>query len=373
MPESVGIEFERSRLALEAALSDEAAALLAESLIELRVLGADAALLGAIVRRLSLLAPRLTGPGGLAAWLTAVREVALQARHCTLALLESSDEVLRHGSPAELLMWARLGLRHGRVRRSPAESDAALARGTSNSARASRPSRSRRAASASTRHRQGARLSHLLRALFDVAPTLCCRSITGCRRGGLHLQSRPAPAGGRPRAARRGGARLVRRGGGARGGAPAPLGAPDRRGTSKPSRWRSSACSRTRAWRRWRRANCRACAGSGSACTRAGRRRATASSRCWSGCRVACWTTATRTRTHGSSRHAGCSSKPPTVAARRRSSRLPSCATWRPSSATTSARCGCSSTTGNTSSSRPTATTTRICGCRRTKPRRSSW
>ncbi len=170
MPESVGIEFERSRLALEAALSDEGAALLAESLIELRVLGADAALLGAIVRRLSLLAPRLTGPGGLAAWLTAVREVALQARHCTLALLDSSDEVLRHGSPAELLMWARLGLRHGQVQRAPAESDAALAHFELRSRESALTvvAGSERVDLASSK----ARLSHLLRALFDVAPTL---------------------------------------------------------------------------------------------------------------------------------------------------------------------------------------------------------
>ena len=96
LPHSVTIEVERSRHVLEANLSEEASQLLAQSLVELRMLGADASLLSAIVQRLSLLAPRLTGSGGLAAWLTAVREVAQQARHCTLALLESSDEVLRH-------------------------------------------------------------------------------------------------------------------------------------------------------------------------------------------------------------------------------------------------------------------------------------
>lgn len=168
LPESVTLEVERSRHVLEANLSEESSQLLAQSLVELRMLGADAALLSAIVQRLSLLAPRLTGTGGLAAWLTAVREVAQQARHCTLALLESSEEVLRHGSPAELLMWARLGLRHGQLR--SAESDSALAHFELRSRESTyvvAPA-GERVDLASNK----ARLAHLLRALFDVAPQL---------------------------------------------------------------------------------------------------------------------------------------------------------------------------------------------------------
>ncbi len=168
LPDSVTLEMERSRHVLEANLSEESSQLLAQSLVELRMLGADAALLGAIVQRLSLLAPRLTGSGGLAAWLTAVREVAQEARHCTLALLESSEEVLRHGSPAELLMWARLGLRHGQLR--SAESDAALAhfelRSRESTLAVAAPDARIDLASSK------ARLGHLLRALFDVAPKL---------------------------------------------------------------------------------------------------------------------------------------------------------------------------------------------------------
>ena len=171
LPHSVGIELERSRLVLETALSSDAFDTLTESIVELRMMGADAALLGAIVQRLALLAPRLSGPGGLTAWLTAVREVAQEARHCTLALLQSSEEVLRHGSPAELLMWARLGLRHGQVREPPGDrSDAALAHFELRS-RGSAQVAARfgeRAELASNK----ARLAHLLRALFDVAPAL---------------------------------------------------------------------------------------------------------------------------------------------------------------------------------------------------------
>ena len=167
LPHSVTIEVERSRHVLEANLSEEASQLLAQSLVELRMLGADASLLSAIVQRLSLLAPRLTGSGGLAAWLTAVREVAQQARHCTLALLESSDEVLRHGSPAELLMWARLGLRHGQLR--SAESDSALAHFELRSRESTYVAAGGERIDLSANK---ARLSHLLRALFDVAPQL---------------------------------------------------------------------------------------------------------------------------------------------------------------------------------------------------------
>ena len=179
MPDSVLVELERSRRVLEATLSDEATDTLVENLVELRMLGADAHLLGAIVQRLSLLAPRLTGPGGLEAWLTAVREVAEQARHCTLALLSSSEEVLRHGSPAELLMWARLGLRHGQrssEKMDPAdtaEADSALAHFELRSRESAQGVASgergeRRVDLASSK----ARLAHLLRALFDMAPAL---------------------------------------------------------------------------------------------------------------------------------------------------------------------------------------------------------
>ena len=175
VPDGVVIELERSRRVLEASLGDEATDTLAENLMELRMLGADAHLLAAIVQRLSLLAPRLTGPGGLTAWLTAVREVAQQARHCTLALLASSEEVLRHGSPAELLMWARLGLRHGQLRvgEGASEGDTALAHFELRSRESTRMTGSaaqgdERVDLASSK----ARLAHLLRALFDVAPAL---------------------------------------------------------------------------------------------------------------------------------------------------------------------------------------------------------
>ena len=175
VPDSVLIELERSRRVLEATLSDEATHTLLENLVELRMLGADAALLGAIVQRLSSLAPRLTGLGGLTAWLTAVREVALEARHCTFALLANSEEVLRHGSPAELLMWARLGLRHGQVvaKEGTRDGDAALAHFELRSRESARVVGSEergdeRVDLASSK----ARLAHLLRALFDVAPAL---------------------------------------------------------------------------------------------------------------------------------------------------------------------------------------------------------
>ena len=173
VPDSVGIALERARAGLEAALSEEASDALVDSLVALRVQGADAALLGAIVQRLSTIAPRLSGPGGLNAWLTAVREVALQARHCTLALLESSEEVLRHGSPAELLMWARLGLRHGQLpaAQTRGEGDAALAHfelRSRESALVLADGGAARVDLASSKPR----LAHLLRALFDVAPNL---------------------------------------------------------------------------------------------------------------------------------------------------------------------------------------------------------
>lgn len=168
VPDSVTVSFERARRALDESLGDAAASSLAEALVALRLHGADAALLDAIVQRAALLALRLGGPGGLSAWLSAVTEVAQHARHCTLALLESSEEVLRHGSPAELLMWARLGLRHGQAQ--AAENDSTLAHFELRSRESTlvvAPDGERVDLASSK-----ARLSHLLRALFDVAPAL---------------------------------------------------------------------------------------------------------------------------------------------------------------------------------------------------------
>ena len=172
VPDSVGVSFERARCALHENLGDAAASSLAEALVALRVHGADAALLDAIVQRAALLALRLGGPGGLGAWLSAVTEVAQQARHCTLALLESSEEVLRHGSPAELLMWARLGLRgaHSRLGNAADGSDARLAHFRL---------QSRESAAIAAPHGGHVdlasckpRLVHYLRALFDLAPAI---------------------------------------------------------------------------------------------------------------------------------------------------------------------------------------------------------
>lgn len=112
-------------------------------------------------------------------------EVTLQARHCTLAMLASSEEVLRHGSPAELLMWARLGLRqsrrprglHGVATTTIPEyrdgGDATLAHFELRSRESALVTGGRgfegtRVDLASSK----ARLGHLLRALFDMAPTL---------------------------------------------------------------------------------------------------------------------------------------------------------------------------------------------------------
>ena len=168
VPDSVVFELQRARRVLDATLDEDALASLTDSLVQLRVMGADAALLSAILQRLCTIAVRLSGPGGLAAWLMAVREVAQQARHCTLALLASSDEVLRHGSPAELLMWARLGLRHGQAR--PVDGEVALAHFELRSRESARVVRAgdERLDLASNK----ARLAHLLRLLLDVAPAL---------------------------------------------------------------------------------------------------------------------------------------------------------------------------------------------------------
>jgi nitric oxide reductase NorD protein len=172
LPTSVGLELARARTVLDATLDSGATDTLTASLVTLRMQGADATLLGAIVQRLAMLAPRLSGPGGLTAWLTAVQEVAEHARPYTLALLASSEEVLRHGSPAELLMWARLGLRQGQVGTEADEAghDARLAHfelRSRESARALSPG-----GDGSDLATSKARLAYLLRALFDIAPAL---------------------------------------------------------------------------------------------------------------------------------------------------------------------------------------------------------
>ncbi|MBC7941131.1 MAG: hypothetical protein H7Z19_15480, partial [Chitinophagaceae bacterium] len=175
LPASVGVELTRARKVLDATLEGDAADTVTESLVNLRLQGADAALLGAIVQRLAQLAPRLSGPGGLAAWLTAVQEVAVQARPCTLALLASSEEVLRHGSPAELLMWARLGLRQGQVAPDTDEAghDARLAHFELRSRESTRVlATDADGTEGSDLATSKARLAYLLRALFDISPAL---------------------------------------------------------------------------------------------------------------------------------------------------------------------------------------------------------
>lgn len=185
VPDSVAIELERARRGLDVALGEGTTDCVSDALLGLRRRGADAALLGAIVQRLVSLAPRLSGPGGLRAWLEAVAEVVVHARHCTLALLASSEEVLRHGSPVELLSWARLGLRQGQ--RSGgwaigAADPAAERAGASDATLAHFELRSRESALAMAGPGRDearidlasskARLGHLLRALFDIEPDL---------------------------------------------------------------------------------------------------------------------------------------------------------------------------------------------------------
>ena len=169
LPDAVGIEFERLRHTIAATLAQDAESRLIDGLQELCSLGADAASLGSIVQRLPVLAPRLSGPGGLEAWLTALREVVQHAPHCTLALLESSEEVLRYGSPAELLTWTRFGLHQGQ-RLDDTEADTRLAHFELRSRASTRvmSGRLERTDLASNK----ARLGYLLRALFGVAPPL---------------------------------------------------------------------------------------------------------------------------------------------------------------------------------------------------------
>jgi hypothetical protein len=167
LPASVGVEVQRATRVLDEALGGKAGPVLGQALLELRGRGASAGLLDAVVRHATALAPRLDSLAGFATWLTAVREVAEQDAACAMALLESSQEVLRHGPPAELLMWARLGLRHGHARARRDGEDARLAHFRL---------RSRESALITSSHAQAVdlasstpRLGHLLRALFDLA------------------------------------------------------------------------------------------------------------------------------------------------------------------------------------------------------------
>ena len=170
LPASVGIGYERAVRRLDEALGGGAAPMLADVLKQMRQAGARTGLLDAVVRHATAIAPRLATQNGFGTWLTAVREVAAQDPACALALLESSAEVLRHGPPAELLMWARLGLRHahGRARRDGEDGRLAHFR-----------LQSRESALIVSPHGQGVdlasvtpRLEHLLRALFDIAPAI---------------------------------------------------------------------------------------------------------------------------------------------------------------------------------------------------------
>ena len=170
LPASVAIGYERAARGLDATLGGGSAPMLAEALKRMRQAGARTGLLDAVVRHATAIAPRLATQAGFGNWLTAVREVSAQDPACALALLESSAEVLRHGPPAELLMWARLGLRHahGRARRDGEDSRLAHFR-----------LQSRESALIVSPHGQGVdlasvtpRLEYLLRALFDIAPAI---------------------------------------------------------------------------------------------------------------------------------------------------------------------------------------------------------
>ena len=170
LPASVGMTVERATPLLETTLGVQASSTLTDALLELRRRGAHVGLLEAVARHAMAIAPRLTSLAGFATWLTAVREVAEQDAACAMALLESSQEVLRHGPPAELLMWARLGLRHGHARARRDGEDARLAHFRL---------RSRESALIISPHGQAvdmasstARLEHLLRALFGLAPPI---------------------------------------------------------------------------------------------------------------------------------------------------------------------------------------------------------
>lgn len=117
LPKSISDEFDRSRRVIEDVLSSKTSEHLVELISKLSLEGVDTTLLCAVVRRFVYLVHRLNGPGGPDAWLNAVQDVIQKAPHCTNAFLQSSEEVLRYGSPAELLLWTRLGLRHGHIPR----------------------------------------------------------------------------------------------------------------------------------------------------------------------------------------------------------------------------------------------------------------
>lgn len=169
LPPSVRIDLAGVSAAIESALGPRGIDTLSHRLSQLQARGADAALMTEVVRKLSTIAPRLVGPGGLDAWLTAVCEVDQSAPHCTGALLQSSEEVLRHGSPLEFLMWARLGLRRGQ-QASLSVDDDELAHFELRSRQSAALVSGDEAAVNFVNSRP--RLRHLLRALYDVAPAI---------------------------------------------------------------------------------------------------------------------------------------------------------------------------------------------------------
>lgn len=170
LPASVGIGVERAERGLDQTLGGAAGPLLVGALRALRSAGAHVGLLDAVVRHAATLAPRLGSLSGFSTWLTAVREVAEQDPACAMALVESSEEVLRHGPPGELLMWARLGLRHAHARARRDGEDVRLAHFRLHS---------RESALIMSPHGPAVdlasatpRLEHLIRALFDIGPPI---------------------------------------------------------------------------------------------------------------------------------------------------------------------------------------------------------
>lgn len=169
LPPSVCIEVDRARATIERSLGPRTVERLGDGLIELQARGADVALLNAVVRRLASASQYLSTPGALEDWLCAVREVVTQARSCTWALLENCEEILRHGSAAEFLMWSRTGLRHGKVLEG-ADLRAALAHFELRSnGSASTVSADAEPVNFATSR---GRLVYLLKLLFDISPAL---------------------------------------------------------------------------------------------------------------------------------------------------------------------------------------------------------
>lgn len=190
LPEIISDVFDRYRQTIEDVLSFKTSENLSELISILNSQGVDVALLCDVIRRMAYLAPRLIGPGGPDAWLSAVQEVIQKAPQCINAFLHSSEEVLRYGSPAELLLWTRLGLRHGQVLRG-GESRALLAHFEM---------RSRESAAVLLGDGENVdlavikfRLSYLIRILFDLGtPILSVEEGISTRRPfisnlGLHL------------------------------------------------------------------------------------------------------------------------------------------------------------------------------------------